>query len=59
MLVAVKSNEMSKQTFTRDEVVKIIDDLLQRPDLLIDAVTNENTDTDAEYCLEIAEEQFG
>jgi len=49
---------MKKNIFTREEVIKIIDDLLQRPDLLINAVTNEDTDIDAEYCLEIAEEQF-
>jgi len=49
---------MAKQTFTREEVILIINDLLERPDLLIDAVTNENTDVDAERCLEVAELQF-
>lgn len=48
-----------KEIFTRAEVIKVLEDLLERPDLLIDAVTNENTDTDAGRCLEIAEEQFG
>ena len=45
-----------KQAFTREEVVTLLDDLLQRPDLLIDAVTNENTNYGAEELLEIAEE---
>lgn len=48
-----------KQNFTRDEVIKIIDDLLQRPDMLINAVSVENSEYDAETCLQIAEKQFG
>jgi len=47
---------MGKQTFTREEVIAIIGDLLERPDFLIEAMVNENTDTDAERCLEVAEE---
>jgi hypothetical protein len=35
---------MEKQIFKRQEVIGLIDDLLCRGDLIIDAVTNENTD---------------
>ena len=45
-----------KQNFTRQEVINVLDELLQRPDILIDAVSNENTDYDAESLLEIAEQ---
>lgn len=47
---------MVQETFTRAEVVKIIDELLQRPDILIDAVQNENTDYDSESLLDFVEE---
>lgn len=50
--------EFPKKIFTRDEVIKIIGDLLERPDMLINAVTIESSDYDAETCLEIAEQQF-
>lgn len=46
---------MAQETFTRQEVIKIIDELLQRPDILIDAVENEMTDQDAESLLEFVE----
>lgn len=46
---------MSKQTFTREEVLKIVDELLESPDPLIDAVSNENPEWDAETLLELAE----
>jgi len=46
---------MAQETFTRQEVIKIIDELLQRPDILIDAVENEMTDHDAESLLEFVE----
>ena len=46
---------MKQKTFTREEVIKIIDELLQRPDILIDAVENELTDHDAESLLEFVE----
>lgn len=47
---------MEKQEFTREEVIKLIDNLLQDPDVLLDAVQNENTDWDAESLLVKAEE---
>lgn len=45
-----------KTNYTREEVVNIIDDLLQRPHLLEDATTNENTDYDGEELLKIVEQ---
>mgnify|MGYP001555391468 CR=1 FL=1 len=45
---------MKTETFTREEVIKIIDDLLQRPDLLMDAMTNEQTDYDAGDLFDMA-----
>jgi hypothetical protein len=50
---------MTQETFTRKEVVKIIDELLQRPDILLDAVGNENTDYCAESLLELVEKLSG
>jgi hypothetical protein len=47
---------MKKQEFTREEVINLIEKLLQDPDVLMDAVQNENTDWDAEKLLEKAEE---
>lgn len=46
---------MKKQNFTREEVINIINELLERPDILIDAVSNEDTDYNAEDLLIIAE----
>lgn len=37
-----------EQTYTKEQVIAIINELLQDPDTLIDAVTNENTDHNAE-----------
>jgi hypothetical protein len=44
-----------KETFTREEVIKLVDEILQYPDQLIDAVSNENTDWDAESLIELTE----
>lgn len=41
--------------FTREDVVEIIDQLLQRPDVLMDAIQNEHTDNDAETLLDMVE----
>lgn len=46
---------MVQQTFTRQEVVDLIETILQNPDTVIDAVTNENTNYGAEELLEMAE----
>jgi hypothetical protein len=50
---------MEKTMFTKDEVVLILNELLERPQLLIDAVNNEMTDYDAETLLDIACESAG
>lgn len=42
-------------TYSRTDVVKIIDELLQRPDFLLDAVQNETTNYDAETLLSLVE----
>lgn len=44
-----------KETFTRQEVIKLIDTILQYPDQVIDAVTNEYTNHGAESLIEMAE----
>jgi len=49
---------MKKEEFTRKEVVLIIHQLLQMPDLLTDAFSNEHTDNGAEELLEISEEKL-
>lgn len=40
--------------FGRTKVLNIIEELLERPDVLMDAIQNENTDYSAEDLLEIA-----
>jgi len=49
---------MANQNYTREEVVKIIETLLEFPDQLIDATMNENTDWDAESLLGLVEEEI-
>jgi len=44
-----------KQNYTREEVIELVDLILEMGDVLIDAVTNENTDWDGESVLEQAE----
>ncbi len=46
---------MSQQVFTRKHVIDLIDNLLQYPDQLKDAVSNEHTDWDASNLLELTE----
>lgn len=43
---------MNKDTFSRHEVVEIINELLQKPDLLADVIHNGDTDWDAESLLD-------
>lgn len=45
---------MKQQIFTREEVVFLINELLEMPDTLIDAVSNEDTDNNAEDLLVLA-----
>lgn len=42
-----------QKSFTRDEVVKLIDNLLLYPDQLVDATENGYTDWDGERLLEL------
>jgi len=44
----------NKNSFSKEEVIHIINELLQRPDIIIDACSNEYTDYDAEELLDIA-----
>lgn len=46
---------MTNKSYTREEVIKLVDEILQYPDQVIDAINNENTDYDAEKLIEIAE----
>ena len=48
---------MKKENYTREEVIKMVDEILQYPDQVIDAVTNENTDWGADELIELAEEK--
>lgn len=46
---------MSQELFTRKEVTALLDNLLQYPDQLLDAVSNENTDWTADSLLDLTE----
>ncbi len=50
--------EKKRQLFTREQVISIIEDALQRPDMLIDATHNEETEFDADSILEIGEAEL-
>jgi len=41
--------------FTREQVVKIIDEILLNADCVMDAITNEHTDYDGEELLSMVE----
>lgn len=43
-----------KDQFTKEEVIKMIKELIERPDILMDAIQNEYTDWDAEELFELA-----
>lgn len=57
LLGAVKNKVMKKETYTREEVIKLVDEILQYPNQVIDAVSNENTDLGAEDLIELAEKE--
>jgi len=46
--------EENTEIFTKDEILNALDNLLQMPDILIDAVQNEDTDIDALRLFEIS-----
>ena len=45
---------MNRQIFTKEDILTIINELLERPDLLSDAIHNEYTNYDAEALLNVA-----
>lgn len=47
-----------KRNFTREEVIQIIEDLLERGDVLIDCITSEDPLYTAKELLEMAEESL-
>lgn len=46
---------MTKQTFTRQEVITIIEDILMMADKVMDAIQSENPEMDAKEFLEAVE----
>jgi len=44
-----------KETYTRQEVVKLIEEIMQYPDEVIDHLTNENTFLDVDDLIKLAE----
>ena len=53
----IPEEEEIKITYAKDDVIKIIDELLLMPDILIDAVQNENTNYNGESLLRIVEQK--
>lgn len=49
---------MEKQNYTRDEVLKIINEMLQYSDQVIDHIQNENSVFDCEMLLRLAEKDL-
>lgn len=46
-----KMENMKKQNFTRKEVIKLIDEMFENPDAIIDYLQNENTNYDIEELM--------
>lgn len=44
-----------KANYTRDEVIKMIDKILEHADAVMDAITNEHTDWYGETLLQLVE----
>lgn len=44
--------------FSRDTCISFLNELLERPDILMDAMENENTSHDAESLWKLAEECY-
>lgn len=53
--VILNERGKTKKMYSRDQVVQIINDLLERPDILSDAIENENTDHTADSLLRMTE----
>jgi hypothetical protein len=47
-----------KKEFSKGEVLFIIDDLLKRPDMVLDIINNENSDYDTEDLFNLATEEL-
>jgi len=45
--------QQDKKLYSEEEVINLVDNILQHADKVIDAITNENTDWDAESLFEI------
>lgn len=46
--------EQSTELFNKESIINAFDNLLEMPDILIDAVQNENTDIDADRLFQIS-----
>ena len=46
---------MQKQNYTREEVIKLVETILELGDQVMDAITNENTDWTAKELIDVAE----
>lgn len=49
---------MKKQNFTREEVIELLSDLLEMPDILESAIKDENTDWTAESILALFDDHI-
>jgi hypothetical protein len=47
----------TKKIFTREETTQLLEDILESPDVILDAINNEYTDHNAKSILEIFEQQ--
>lgn len=48
---------MRQQTFTRKQVIELVDKILENPDEIIDFLENENSAWDSEQLIELAEDE--
>lgn len=56
-LTNFKQFQEREQMYSKKEVVNVVDNILQHADKVIDAITNENTDWDAESLVEICKKK--
>ena len=48
---------MRQQTFTRKQVIELVDKILENPDEIIDFLENEDSAWDSEQLIELAEDE--
>jgi hypothetical protein len=48
---------MRQQTFTRKQVIELVDKILENPDEIIDFLENEDSAWDGEQLIELAEDE--